>query len=384
MSVTEAHIGTTPAAPGRRWIAALLLTLSTLATAPLFAAGGLATRNVVLVTLDGVRMQEIFGGLDDTIAAHDAQHTYSEMAEMRARYGGDSPAARREALLPNFWKTLAPAGMVLGNAAHGNRVRVENRVLWSTPGYTEMLTGRPRLDVVDNSARRYPYRTALEFARDALDTGPAGVAEIGSWDGYRFAAASRDDAFLMLGAYDAPPEKFSTPELDLLATLRREVMGLWTEGSDDMLTFRMAQGLLEKNKPRVLWIALVNSDDWAHADRYDRYLEYLHRADAMLGELWATLQSTRAYRGSTTLIVTTDHGRGLTGGDWAEHDITIPGSDAIWLGVFGPDTPDTGEVTEPGTAWQGQVAATLLQFLGLDYRQLGSDVLPPVAGTLRR
>ncbi|MCU0990383.1 MAG: hypothetical protein MUE63_12550, partial [Xanthomonadales bacterium] len=31
------------------------------------------TRNVILVTLDGVRVQEVFGGLDETIAVHDEQ-----------------------------------------------------------------------------------------------------------------------------------------------------------------------------------------------------------------------------------------------------------------------------------------------------------------------
>jgi arylsulfatase A-like enzyme len=159
-------------------------------------------------------------------------------------------------------------------------------------------------------------------------------------------------------------------------------MGLWEEGSNDTLTFRMAQAYLEKNRPRLLWLALVNSDDWAHADRYDRYLAYLHLADSLLGELWQTLQSLEGYRDRTTLIVTTDHGRGLQGADWAEHDITIPGSDDIWLAVIGPDTPDQGEVRAPGTLYQGQVAATLLQFFGLDKRALDPQALPPVPGTL--
>ncbi len=85
------------------------------------------------------------------------------------------------------------------------------------------------------------------------------------------------------------------------------------------------------------------------------------------------------YRDKTTLIITTDHGRGLQGSDWAEHDISIPGSEDIWLAVIGPATPDMGELTTPGVAYQGQVAATVLQYLGLDYRQLGPDVLPPVS-----
>ncbi|RPH98607.1 MAG: hypothetical protein EHM68_03925 [Lysobacterales bacterium] len=340
------------------------------------------TRNVILVTLDGVRVQEVFGGLDETIAVHDEQQVYSDMAAMRARFGGATPEARREALLPNFWKTLAPLGMVLGNPAYGNHVKVQNRVQWSTPGYTEMLTGQPRAEVEDNEHRRYGYPTALEHARAALGLGYQQVAQIGSSDTYKRAAASRDDAFLMVGTYDSVPAPWGSPHMDLLAALRRQVLGLWDEGSNDTLTFRMAQAYIERNNPRVLWLALVNSDDWAHSDRYDRYLAHLHLADALIGELWQTLQALDEYRDRTTLIITTDHGRGLQGADWAEHDVTIPGSDDIWLAVVGPDTPDLGEVREQGTLYQGQVAGTLLQFLGLDVRAMDPAALPPAANTL--
>jgi hypothetical protein len=337
---------------------------------------------VILVTLDGVRVQEVFGGLDETIAVHDEQQIYSDMAAMRARFGGATPEARREALLPNFWKTLAPLGMVLGNPAHDNRVKVQNRVLWSTPGYTEIMTGLPRPEVADNDNLRHPYPTMLEFARQELGLEYQQVAQVGSWEGFKLAAASRDDAFLMVGAHDFVPAPWGTAETDLLAELRREVMGLWEEGSNDALTYRIAKAYLRQNKPRVLWLALVNSDDWAHADRYDRYLAYLSQADAQIGDLWRSLQSMDEYRDRTTLLVTTDHGRGLQGADWAEHDITIPGSDDIWLAVVGPDTPDLGEVREQGTQYQGQVAGTLLQFLGLDVRELDPQALPPVAGSL--
>lgn len=363
-------------------LAGVALTVTALA-APVHAKSEAEPgHNVILLTLDGVRVQEIFGGLDETIAVHDEQQVYSDMAAMRARFGGTTPEARREALLPFFWKTLAPQGMVLGNPAYGNRVSVQNRVQWSTPGYTEMLTGRPRPEVTDNEQRRYGYPTALEHARAALGLGHQQVAQIGSSDTYTLAAASRDDAFLMVGAYDTVPAPWGSPEIDRLAALRRQVMGLWEEGSNDTLTFRMAQAYIERHRPRVLWLALVNSDDWAHSDRYDRYLAYLHLADTLIGELWQTLQSLDDYRDRTTLIITTDHGRGLQGGDWAEHDITIPGSDAVWLAVIGPDTPDLGEVREQGTLYQGQVAGTLLQFLGLDVRAMDPEALPPVAGAL--
>ncbi len=357
----------------------ILAIAALLSSHAVFAGEALLTKNVILVTLDGVRTQEVFAGLDETIARHDQQQVYSEIEMARQRYGGDSPAARRAALLPVFWERLAPQGVVLGNASYGNHVKVQNKVLWSTPGYTEIMTGRPRPEVIDNDNQRHDHITALELARSGMELDGSKVAQFGSWEGFKFAAASRDDAFLMNGAYDSVPAQLSSPTMDNLVNLRREVMGLWEEGSNDALTFRLAMSYLQARQPEVMWLALVNSDDWAHADRYDRYLEYLHLADSLIGELWDTVQSLEQYRDKTTLIITTDHGRGLQGGDWAEHDITIPGSADIWLAVIGPDTPDQGEVTEPGAIYQGQVAATLLQLLGIDYRELDEQALPPVA-----
>lgn len=363
---------------------AILVTVLLLLSVPGCVAAGapLRTRNVILVTLDGVRVQDFFGGLDEVIGAHDEKQIYSDMAAMRERFGAETPEARRALLMPNLWNVLAPQGMVFGSMAHGNHVKVQNQILASTPGYTEIMTGGPRAEVVDNDDQRHPYKTVLEYAREALSLDFHQVAQFGGWDGFKFAAAARDDAFVMNGTYDDVPAPWSTPEIDLLNALRKEVMGLWEEGSNDALSYRIAKAYVQKNKPRVMWLALGNSDDWAHANRYDRYLAYLNRADAQIGDLWNTLQSMDEYRDTTTLIITTDHGRGVQGSDWSEHDLSIPGSEDIWMLVTGPDTPDAGEVTTPGTIYQGQTAATMLQYLGLDYRDWDAKALQPVNGTL--
>src|SRR5262245_27393193 len=74
-------------------------------------------RNVILVTLDGVRTQEIFAGMDAAIAADDARSGAEDIAVTRKRYWRDTPEERRAALMPWLWQTLAPAGMVVGNQA---------------------------------------------------------------------------------------------------------------------------------------------------------------------------------------------------------------------------------------------------------------------------
>jgi Metalloenzyme superfamily len=341
-------------------------------------------QNVILVTLDGVRIQELFGGMDAVIAnAPEAESGIYDAEVTKTRYWRETPEARREALMPFFWKMLAPAGMVLGNQAKGSKVTVRNDQWFSYPGYSEILTGEPQPEVKSNDFVRYPHETVLEYVRSNLGLKPTEVAQIGSWDGFKYAASSKDGAFFMNGARDPVPAELSTPEIDLLVDLRTHVMQLWEESGNDYLCFRIALDYLKKHQPRVMWLGLGQSDDWGHARRYDLVLDYLHLADGMISELWNTLQSMDQYRGRTTLIITADHGRGRLPADWAEHDAGIQGSQDIWIAIIGPDTPALGEVSNYPDVTQSNVAATMLQYLGLDYRKFNPDAGPPVPGSLK-
>jgi len=340
--------------------------------------------NVILVTLDGVRVQEFFGGMDPVLAkAPEAESGIYDAEATRKRWWRESADARREALMPFIWKTLAPAGIVLGNPATGSKVTVRNDQWYSYPGYSEILTGQAQPDVKSNDFVRYPHRTVLQYVQETLSLRPAEVAQIGSWDGLKFAASSTDGGFVMTGARDPVPPAFSTPEIDLYNGLRSEIQQLWEETTNDVLTYRIAVEYLKKNQPRVLWLGLGQSDDWAHARRYDLVLDYLHIADRMIGELWQTLQSLDAFRGRTTLIITTDHGRGRTPADWAEHDAGIQGSQDIWIAILGPRTPALGEARDFPDVTQSDVAATLLQYLGLDVHAFNPHAGPPVPGSLK-
>jgi len=365
----------------KRFVAAVCALLCGLA--PQYSGAGPADRNIVLVTLDGVRIQELFTGMDAQIAATDADSGAEDIAVTRKRYWRDSAQERREALMPFFWKTLVPAGMVLGNQALGSKATVRNTQWFSYPGYSEILTGEPQAEVQSNDLVRYPHATVLDYAQRSLALKATEVAQIGSWDGFKMAASQHDGAFFMNGAFEPVPAALSTPEMDTLGALRGQVMEVWEESSNDALTFRIALAYLKRHQPRVLWLGLGQSDDWAHARRYDRLLDYLHLADGMLAELWQTLQSDEHYLGRTTLIITTDHGRGRTPKDWVDHDAGIEGSQDIWIAIIGPDTPALGEVGEYPDVTQSDIAATLLQYLGLDPRKFNPDAGPPIPGSLQ-
>src|SRR5207237_7013367 len=136
---------------------------------------------------------------------------------------------------------------------------------------------------------------------------------------------------------------------------------------------------VREEQPRVLFIGYGETDELAHAGRYDFVLQALRRADAFVEELWNMLQSMPAYRGTTSLIVTTDHGRGDTPETWRSHGAGFPGSDYTWLGVIGPDTPAVGEC-ENGGGIQSQIAATIASLVGEDFRRAAPFVAAEISG----
>ena len=78
----------------------------------------------------------------------------------------------------------------------------------------------------------------------------------------------------------------------------------------DSFTFAAALDYVREAPPRVLYLGLGETDDWAHDGRYDRVLQSLQTVDGYLRTLWTWLQAQDDYRDRTALVVTVDHGRG--------------------------------------------------------------------------
>ena len=85
----------------------------------LLAHGAHKTENVILVTYDGLRWQEVFEGADASLFT-------KEHAAARKAYGRDSAEERRAALLPFLWGTVAKQGQLYGNGPKGSLARVTN------------------------------------------------------------------------------------------------------------------------------------------------------------------------------------------------------------------------------------------------------------------
>src|SRR5262249_38894993 len=99
--------------------------------------------HVVLVTLDGARTEEVFGGLDlDVLASTQRDGAKPEETATYRRFWAPSASERRRKLMPFFWTLVTRDGSIAGEPGR-TAVRVRNRLWFSYPGYAEMLLGEP-------------------------------------------------------------------------------------------------------------------------------------------------------------------------------------------------------------------------------------------------
>jgi phosphoglycerol transferase MdoB-like AlkP superfamily enzyme len=117
-----------------------------------------------------------------------------------------------------------------------------------------------------------------------------------------------------------------------------------------------------------MFVGFGETDEWAHAGRYDLYLTAARHMDDFVRRFWELAQSLPQYRDKTTFIITADHGRGSGPVDWKSHGEKIASSEGDWIAVMGPDTPPAGERTQTEPHTQGQIAATIAALLGEDYQ----------------
>lgn len=334
-----------------------------------------STSNVVLVVIDGARWQEVFRGGDCGLMTG-AQGVGDTLA-LRAAYCRPAAESARAALMPFLWGTVARQGIILGDRDRGSVARISNTMKFSYPGYNEILTGAadPRID--RNGFGPNPNVTVYEWL--AHRPGFAGKVRVwGTWDVFDAIFNEPRAGIPVRSGWDVPfprARDAGETELDALwATATRH----WDHMPPDAFLQRAVLKSLQHDRPRVLFVGFGESDEWAHDRRYDRYLGSLHDADGYLAQLWRTLQEMPTYRGRTTLLVVTDHGRGRTTERWTDHGREVDGAEEIWFAALGPGIPAAGAVQGGAPMVQAQVAATLAALLGERWAGLNAAAAPAV------
>lgn len=339
------------------------------------------THNVILITLDGARNQEIFGGLDRDVFSSLKKDV--EKSAAYKKFWAETAKERREKLMPFFWGTLMrDHGSIAGNRDLNSTVKTTNKLWFSYPGYSELLTGQARDDVLkSNDHGQNPFPSVLDFIQRKLGLDANRVAVFASWDAFSRIATHKPGSFLINAAYT--PYDSGDKEIAFLSRIQMQTLSPWNGVRFDYYTTRFSLAHMRKYRPRAIYVALDETDDWAHDKNYERVLDALKQSDDFLKELWEFLQADPVYRNKTSIIITTDHGRGGSPKDWSDHGEDVPEAQYIWMAFISPNVRLRGEWKDSETIYQNQVAATLSRFLDLDHSEQNPGAGRPVAQLFR-
>ena len=260
--------------------------------------------NVVLLTLDGVRYQEFFD----------------------------------KKIFTRYWNSYASKGIVIGDPDQKSKVKVSNLMVLSLPGYRSMHLGS-RSFCYSNNCGNVKRQTVGEKVLEQLSLASEKVAIISSWS-MVCKAGMQKESKLFNSCGDRPVESNGHEEINTQQAGDHPTK--WS-GRFDKYTFAHGIKYLEQKKPRFMHLSLLDSDEHAHDDNWKGYLNSLKAYDLYIDRLFKKLLELGEYGKRTTVIITTDHGRGK-GKKWTGHTLS-PAAAKIFMAFHGPDIPNKGSVS---------------------------------------
>ncbi|MDD9891284.1 MAG: alkaline phosphatase family protein [Gammaproteobacteria bacterium] len=350
-----------------------------------------SAENAVLITFDGLRWQEVFGGIDENLAMHSEYSVQTE--QLMQQFWRSDSSERAKTLLPFLHNTVFAQGSYVGNRLQNSCAAVSNNWYFSYPGYSEILTGVVNPSIVSNAKIPNTEITFLELL-ESNSVYAGQTAAFASWDVFPFIFnVERSGIHVNAFSIEAnPADEYES----LLNRMQTDIPTPWPTVRNDFFTHQYALSYLRRERPKVLFISYGETDDFAHDGEYDQYIYAAHRTDRFIEEIWTTLQSMEQYRDNTVLFITVDHGRGENPlASWMHHSSQaatqrpnsglthysdgIVGSEATWLAAVGPGVADTGLLrTGANCLTSDRIAATLMELLDEDFRNYNPAMGSPI------
>lgn len=344
------------------WSLGLLVTIG---------AQGQKAENIFVITTDGTRWQEVFNGADSALL-HNAAFV-GDTALSCQLYWDESITERRKKLMPFFWNVIARQGQLYGNRAKASKVNVKNIYKISYPGYNELLTGCPDPLPILNAPQYNRNTSVLEYL-NGLPQYKGSVAAFTSWNVFPFILNNKRNKMVQNSGYASLTDTLQGAKI--VNEVQDKVEQKY-KTRYDILTFFTAKEYIKQHHPRVVFLGLGETDEFAHKGQYDLYLQQLSNVDKMIAELWYYVQTNPFYKDKTTFVISTDHGRGREE-KWTTHHTFIRGSGEIWLALLGNGISPGGEMQYVKKLYQAQVAATVAFLLGENF-QSNRSVAEPIA-----
>ena len=325
------------------------------------------TPNVVLITLDGFRWQELFRGADSLLITN--KDYVGDTTALKSKFWRETSEERRSLLMPFFWNEISKIGQLHGNRDAGSKVNLTNTMWFSYPGYNEILTGAvDDKRITSNKKINNPNTTILERVNN-LPNYKGKVAAFGSWDVFPFIVNEERSGVPVNAGFELAEGRGLTEREIFLNQLQQQIPSPWGSVRLDAFTHHFALEQMKTEHPKLVFIAYGETDDFAHDGDYAAYLNSAHNTDGLIKELWQFVQQDSFYKDNTTFIISTDHGRGTQPlKTWKGHGSDIKGADQVWLVAFGKGVKPMGEITSQEQLYTDQIAPTVLESLGIELK----------------
>lgn len=182
--------------------------------------------NIILVTIDGTRWQEIYNGSD------------------RWRDQGHHLTPRQ--IVPNLYTYFVDQGIAVGKLTP---MVASGPMHISLPGYLEITRGHPSFDCQSNTCSPSIDQSVFWFFRRPVI--------VGSWYNIIKTVPSEANAYVNVG----DPYRW------------------------DDETISQTNWVLDNQDSDFLWVSLGDTDELAHRNDYPGYIKALQKSDAFIGDL---------------------------------------------------------------------------------------------------
>lgn len=338
---------------------------------------------VVIVTLDGYRWQEEFGGVSKTLQKRLLKDPKFDKAFANKIMQG-TDEEKRKALMPFMWSTIAEKGAIIGNRKKGNKLTVHNPYFFSYPGYSELFCGYVDKKVNSNEYPDNPNLNLFDFLLQD-DYYKNSIAAFGNWDAFPKILNANRNHIPVFHTYSSKQGIAGAPPLSNYEQFQTKVPLVSAYAEKDTIVYQHAKEYLVRNHPKAFFIGFDETDHFGHSGNYPAYVMAAYQSDVWLNDLWNTLQADPFYKDQTILIVTCDHGRGpATLNMWRHHGQGIVSSRCTWLAAIGPGVKAIGEAKQHKCYHHDQIAATISQLLGKDFNSANPRVRKPIREVIEK
>lgn len=333
-----------------------------------FSTQAQKTENIIIITTDGFRWQEVFKGMDSAIS-NDKKFNQGDSTYIYKKYYNPDSKESRKNIMPFLWSEIAQKGQIYGNRDLGSNVDVANPYWFSYPGYSEIMTGNVDVAINSNGYKPNPNVNVLEFLNQQPKL-KGKIAAFGAWDAFDRILNEERSGFPVISAFDNVGGTKPTASQKLLNEMRNNSFKPFHEDEClDVFTHYEALDELKNKKPKVLYIAYGETDEWAHSGHYRSYLDAANQVDKWIQEIWTFVQNDPQYKNKTTLLITVDHGRGdKIKTQWTDHGADVAGASQIWFAAMGPEIEAKGEINTASQLYQKQFAQTIARIMGYDFK----------------